>query len=93
MDKSRETAMEYVKKFQELIDNFDSVTCAACDCMGRINGMNSNIRPESRPVRMELWGDEIDSIRMFDPESQRSLEEADVDSFLSVLDACHMLIR
>ncbi|MDD5945833.1 MAG: RraA family protein [Clostridia bacterium] len=52
MDKSRETAMEYVKKFQELIDNFDSVTCAACDCMGRINGMNSNIRPESRPVRM-----------------------------------------
>ena len=26
------------------------------------------------PVRIELWGDEIDSIRSFDPESQRSLE-------------------
>lgn len=27
------------------------------------------------PVRIELWGDEVDSIRMFDAESQRSLEE------------------
>lgn len=27
------------------------------------------------PVRLELWGDEIDSIRTFDVESQRSLEE------------------
>ncbi len=26
------------------------------------------------PVRIELWGDEIDSIRTFDPESQRSME-------------------
>ncbi len=26
------------------------------------------------PVRIELWGDEVDSIREFDPESQRSLE-------------------
>ena len=26
------------------------------------------------PVRIELWGDEIDSIRSFDPESQRSIE-------------------
>ena len=27
------------------------------------------------PVRIELWGDEVDSIRTFDAESQRSLEE------------------
>ncbi len=26
------------------------------------------------PVRIELWGDEVDSIRSFDPESQRSIE-------------------
>ena len=26
------------------------------------------------PVRIELWGDEIDSIRSFDPKSQRSIE-------------------
>ncbi|GAP63830.1 transcription-repair coupling factor [Ardenticatena maritima] len=26
------------------------------------------------PVRIELWGDEIDSLRVFDPETQRSVE-------------------
>lgn len=29
---------------------------------------------EENPWRIELWGDEIDSIRSFDPDSQRSLE-------------------
>lgn len=29
---------------------------------------------EDNPVRIELWGDEIDSIRSFDAESQRSIE-------------------
>ena len=29
---------------------------------------------EEVPVRIELWGDEIDSIRSFDPQSQRSIE-------------------
>ncbi|MDO5135201.1 MAG: transcription-repair coupling factor [Eubacteriales bacterium] len=29
---------------------------------------------EENPIRIELWGDEIDSIRTFDAESQRSLE-------------------
>ena len=31
---------------------------------------------EENPWRIELWGDEIDSIRSFDPESQRSLEKS-----------------
>ncbi len=52
MTKSREVTMEYVEKFQKLIDEFDSVTCAASDCMGRVNSMSPKIRPESRPVRM-----------------------------------------
>jgi len=52
MEKTREKTMEYVAKFQELIDNFDSVTCAASDCMGRINGMSIAMHAESRPVRM-----------------------------------------
>ena len=52
MAKSRETSMEYVNKFQELIDRFDSVTCAASDCMGRANSMSPEIRPESKEVRM-----------------------------------------
>ena len=29
---------------------------------------------EELPWRIELWGDEVDSIRQFDPESQRSIE-------------------
>jgi len=52
MIKNRETAMEYVKKFQDLIDKFDSVTCAASDCMGRANSMSPEIRPESKEVRI-----------------------------------------
>ncbi|MDO5345089.1 MAG: transcription-repair coupling factor [Lachnospiraceae bacterium] len=32
---------------------------------------------EENPVRIELWGDEIDSIRSFDAESQRSIENLD----------------
>ena len=32
---------------------------------------------EENPVRVELWGDEIDSIRSFDVDSQRSLEQLD----------------
>lgn len=32
---------------------------------------------EESPYRVELWGDEIDTIRSFDVESQRSIERAD----------------
>ena len=32
---------------------------------------------EENPVRIEMWGDEIDSIRSFDAESQRSIENLD----------------
>lgn len=32
---------------------------------------------EEAPYRIELWGDEIDSIRTFDVSSQRSIEQAD----------------
>ncbi len=32
---------------------------------------------EELPVRLELWGDEIDSLRTFDVESQRSIENLD----------------
>ncbi len=35
---------------------------------------------EENPIRIELWGDEIDSIRSFDILSQRSLEK--IDSFI-----------
>ena len=32
---------------------------------------------EENPYRIELWGDEVDSIRSFDPESQRSITQMD----------------
>ena len=32
---------------------------------------------EELPYRIELWGDEIDSIRIFDPDSQRSVDTLD----------------
>ena len=48
---------------------------------------------EENPWRIELWGDEIDSIRSFDPESQRSLENLEeltiypaVEDMVSFLD-------
>lgn len=37
---------------------------------------------EEMPVRIELWGDEIDSIRMFDAKSQRSIENISRSQFI-----------
>lgn len=55
--------------------------------MGQVDGMGQfsirggilDIFPltEELPVRIELWGDEVDSIRSFDPESQRSIAQMD----------------
>lgn len=44
-----------------------------------MRGGNLEIFPltEEVPYRIELWGDEVDSIRTFDPESQRSIEQVD----------------
>lgn len=52
---------------------------AQVDGMGQfsIRGGIIDIFPltEEVPVRIELWDDEVDSIRTFDPESQRSVEQ------------------
>src|SRR4029453_19437367 len=40
-----------------------------------------------RPVRLELEGDTIDSIRAFDPETQRSIGPVDVVEILPVVEA------
>ena len=42
------------------------------------------------PVRIELWGDEIDSIRSFDPESQRSIENLEE---VTIYPAAEMVLR
>lgn len=55
--------------------------------MGQVDGMGQfSIRggiidvfplTEELPIRIELWDDEVDSIRTFDPESQRSIQQLD----------------
>ncbi|MBQ7796013.1 MAG: transcription-repair coupling factor [Lachnospiraceae bacterium] len=55
--------------------------------MGQVDGMGQfsirggiiDIYPltEELPVRIEMWDDEVDSIRTFDPESQRSIAQMD----------------
>ena len=44
---------------------------------------------EENPFRVELWGDEIDSIRSFDPESQRSIENIEE---IRVYPACELVL-
>ena len=44
---------------------------------------------EELPVRIELWGDEVDSIRSFDPESQRSIENLEE---IYIYPACELVL-
>ena len=44
---------------------------------------------EENPFRVELWGDEIDSIRSFDPESQRSIENLEE---IHIYPACELVL-
>lgn len=44
---------------------------------------------EENPARIELWGDEIDTIRSFDVESQKSIENLEA---LTVYPACELVL-
>ncbi len=44
---------------------------------------------EENPVRMELWGDEVDTVRSFDVESQKSLENLEE---LVIYPACELVL-
>jgi transcription-repair coupling factor (superfamily II helicase) len=44
---------------------------------------------EENPFRIELWDDEVDSIRSFDPESQRSIENLDE---VHIYPACELVL-
>ena len=73
--------------------------------MGQVDGMGQfsirggiiDIYPltEELPVRIEMWDDEVDSIRTFDPESQRSIAQLDAVTIYPaaelVLDRDHLL--
>jgi len=47
---------------------------------GRRGGILDIFPPGGAPVRIEFWGDEIDTIRLFDPATQRSTEQLDAAS-------------
>src|SRR5207244_13348371 len=46
----------------------------------RRGGILDVFPPGGQPLRIELWGDEIDTIRLFDPATQRSTEQLEVAS-------------
>ena len=43
----------------------------------RRGGILDVFPPGGEPLRIELWGDEVDTIRVFDPATQRSTEQLD----------------
>ncbi len=70
------------------VDNMKEIlTDMGYERMGQVDGMGQfsirggiiDIYPltEDLPVRIEMWDDEVDSIRTFDPESQRSIAQLD----------------
>lgn len=68
-----------VKRFRQTMTAFGYEKRDAVEGAGQyaIRGGILDIYPltEECPYRIELWGDEVDSIRSFDAESQRSIEE------------------
>ncbi|MDD7643585.1 MAG: CarD family transcriptional regulator, partial [bacterium] len=71
--KSELVAMGYEREYQ-----------AAMPGQFAVRGGIIDIYPMTaeQPYRMELWGDEIDSIRSFDAESQRSVEDGMEEQFV-----------
>ena len=70
------------------VDNMKEIlTDMGYERMGQVDGMGQfsirggiiDIYPltEELPIRIEMWDDEVDSIRTFDPESQRSIAQLD----------------
>ena len=72
-----DSALE-LEKFSRELTEMGYERCAQVEASGQysIRGGILDIFPltEENPWRVELWGDEIDSIRSFDVESQRSIE-------------------
>ncbi len=47
---------------------------------------------EEYPIRIEMWGDEVDTIKYFDPESQISLHDKDVLEEITIFPAAEMVL-
>jgi len=71
------TVLNLEERKQKLVEmGYERVPQVEASGQFSIRGGILDIYPltEEAPVRIELWGDEIDSIRSFDTESQRSME-------------------
>ncbi|MEF9955011.1 MAG: transcription-repair coupling factor [Clostridium sp.] len=71
-----------IEKLKQSLAEMGYERMAQVDGMGQfsVRGGIIDIFPltEEQPVRIELWGDEVDSIRTFDLESQRSIEQLEM---------------
>ncbi len=70
-----------IEKVKELLTDRGYERVGQVDGMGQfsVRGGIIDVYPltEELPVRIEMWDDEVDSIRSFDPESQRSVAQLD----------------
>ena len=70
-----------MEEFKHLLTGMGYERMGQVDGMGQfsVRGGILDVFPltEEVPVRIELWGDEVDSIRSFDAESQRSIQQMD----------------
>lgn len=81
-------------RFEKELAKIGYERCAQVEGPGQfsVRGGIIDIFPltEDDPYRIELWGDEIDSIRSFDAESQRSIENLDA---ITIYPAAEMLLN
>jgi transcription-repair coupling factor (superfamily II helicase) len=68
---------------------YDAVTVVAQPGQFSRRGGIIDVFPPSEdlPIRLEFWGDEIESLRQFDPASQRSLEKLESIAFTPMREA------
>lgn len=70
-----------VEEVKEQLSDMGYERVGQVDGMGQfsVRGGIIDIYPltEELPIRIEMWDDEVDSIRFFDPESQRSVSQLD----------------
>ena len=78
----------------EKLLNSGYVRSELCEGIGQfsVRGGIFDIFPVNQkdPVRLEFWGDEIDSISFFDPETQRRTEGVD---YIDITPACEVLFN
>ncbi len=82
-----------IKDFSKKLTNlgYEKVTMVETPGQFSVRGGIVDIYPltEECPYRVELWGDDIESIRSFDVESQRSIEEIKT---VKIYPSCEMIL-